>query len=503
MAENSEEVVVAPPVVHEEGEAEAVKKKPNKKKKNKGQANPAAGEDTPAAEADSKAASDTTPSAPKQQQPQPKKQPKKKPASQQQDTPSEETAPPKETEKSSGKPAKGAAKKAAASSSSSSSSSGESSKAASSGGPGQQTWPEPTVPIRALFPSGEFPVGEILPHPLQCNAFRVTSEEKREAEKIQASAYADLRRAAEVHRQVRQWVHSWICPGTKLIDLTDRLEAKLAELIEKDGLASGQAFPTGCSLNYVAAHYTPNSGDNTVLQYDDVCKIDFGTQVNGRIVDCAWTVSFNPIYDDLKAAVIAATNTGLREVGADVRLCDVGAAIQETMESYEVDLGGGKVIPVKAIRNLNGHTIGPYRIHAGKSVPIVKNTDTTRLEEGDLVAIETFGSTGKGYVHEGLECSHYMRSADMTGAPPLRNPKAKALLHHISSRYDTLAFCRKWLDQAGETKHLMALKNLVDAGVVEPYPPLCDVKGSVVAQYEHTVLLRPTCKEILSRGEDF
>ena len=43
-----------------------------------------------------------------------------------------------------------------------------------------------------------------------------------------------------------------------------------------------------------------------------------------------------------------------------------------------------------------------------------------------------------------------------------------------SLRYDTLAWCRKWLDKAGETKHLLALKNLVDNGIVEPYPPLCD-----------------------------
>lgn len=45
----------------------------------------------------------------------------------------------------------------------------------------------------------------------------------------------------------------------------------------------GLAFPTGCSLNHCAAHYTPNAGDKTVLQYDDVCKIDFGTHVNGEI----------------------------------------------------------------------------------------------------------------------------------------------------------------------------------------------------------------------------
>lgn len=31
----------------------------------------------------------------------------------------------------------------------------------------------------------------------------------------------------------------------------------------------------------VAAHWTPNSGDKTVLQYDDVMKLDFGTHVDG------------------------------------------------------------------------------------------------------------------------------------------------------------------------------------------------------------------------------
>ena len=54
-----------------------------------------------------------------------------------------------------------------------------------------------------------------------------------------------------------------------------------------------------------------------------------------------------------------------------------------------------------------------------------------------------------------------------------------------------------------KTKYLMALKNLCDTGIVVPYPPLVDNKGSYVAQYEHTILLRPTCKEVLSRGEDY
>lgn len=63
------------------------------------------------------------------------------------------------------------------------------------------------------------------------------------------------------------------------------------------------------------------------------------------------------------------------------------------MESHEVELDG-KTFQVKCVRNLNGHSIAPYRIHAGKSVPIVKGGEATRMEEGEFYAIETFGSTG-------------------------------------------------------------------------------------------------------------
>ncbi len=56
---------------------------------------------------------------------------------------------------------------------------------------------------------------------------------------------------------------------------------------------------------------------------------------------------------------------------------------------------GGKTYPVRAIKNLCGHSIGPYHIHAGKSVPIVKGGKEIFMEEGEMYAIETFGSTGK------------------------------------------------------------------------------------------------------------
>jgi methionyl aminopeptidase len=143
-----------------------------------------------------------------------------------------------------------------------------------------------------------------------------------------------------------------------------------------------------------------------------------------------------------------ATNTGIKAAGIDVQLCEIGEQVQETMESYELELDGN-VYPVKAIQNLNGinsalaplraayppappflkqysclvsllfpasklyrfdsgmgpydflllcchagHSIEPYCIHAGKTVPIVKGGDQTRMEEGEQFAIETFGVAG-------------------------------------------------------------------------------------------------------------
>lgn len=85
----------------------------------------------------------------------------------------------------------------------------------------------------------------------------------------------------------------------------------------------------------------------------------------------------------------------------------------------------------------------------------------------------------------------------------LRLKSSKALLHAIEQHFGTLPFCRRWLDDIGQQRHLMALKNLVDTNIVTPYPPLVDIKGSFVSQMEHTIILRPTCKEVVSRGPDY
>ena len=156
------------------------------------------------------------------------------------------------------------------------------------------------------------------------------------------------------------------------------------------------------------------------------------------------------------------------------------------------------------------------------------------MEENEFYAIETFGSTGRGYVHDDMETSHYMKNFDVGHVPlrlvlttgnnvilntildkslletnknvkyfNFRLQRSKQLLNTINKNFGTLAFCRRWLDRLGEERYLMALKDLGEKGIVEPYPPLCDVKGCYTAQFEHTILLRPTCKEVISRGTDY
>ena len=363
--------------------------------------------------------------------------------------------------------------------------------------------------ITLFYPDGVYPEGEWMDYTQDFNLERTTDEEKRYLKRSleNATHWNDVRKGAEIHRRVRKNVQNKLKPGMALTDIANIIEDATRKFTGaedlrtmEDPLSQGIGFPTGLSINHIAAHFTPNAGDKTVLKYEDVMKVDFGVQINGNIIDSAWTVAFDHKYDNLLTAVREATYTGIKEAGIDVRLTDIGEAIQEVMESYEVEIDG-ETFQVKPCRDLCGHNIGPYRIHGGKSVPIVKNGDNTKMEEGEHFAIETFGSTGRGYVYADGECSHYAKAPGEHQMPTLSG--AKKLLKTINEKFGTLPFCRRYLDKLGEEKYLFALNQLVRQGIVQDYPPLVDIPGSYTAQFEHTILLHPHSKEIVSKGEDY
>ncbi|KAF1837640.1 methionine aminopeptidase 2-like protein [Decorospora gaudefroyi] len=377
---------------------------------------------------------------------------------------------------------------------------------------GQQTAP-PRVPLADLFPDQRYPEGQIVEYaPKDENLQRTTAQEIRHVAAMQnmdETFLKDYRKAGEIHRQVRQYAQTIAKPGVSMTVLAEEIDDGVRALTGHQGLETGDAlkaglgFPTGLCLNHVGAHWTPNAGGKEVfLQYDDVLKIDFGVHVNGRIVDSAFTVAANPIYDNLLAAVKAATNTGLKEAGIDARIDHISSAMQEVMESYEVNLNG-KTIPVKAVRSITGHNILRYHIHGDKQVPFIKTKTNQRMEEGDIFAIETFGSTGKAYLRDDVGVYGYGRNEHVSAAG-LHQASAKSLLKTIDENFGTLVFARRQLERLpGVKNYQLGMRSLINSGIIESYAPLVDVPGSYIAQFEHTVLLRPNCKEVISRGDDY
>ena len=142
--------------------------------------------------------------------------------------------------------------------------------------------------------------------------------------------------------------------------------------------------------DHIAAHWTPNGRDQTVIDANDVIKFDFGTQINERIIDCAFTKTFVDKYDPAHAVG--------EECGIErgVRLCDIGEAI-EVMESHVVEIDEG--YDVKAAET-STDTPSRRTRSAGKSVPIVRE-ETTKMEEGSSTPSKP--SEARGRVHTAAE----------------------------------------------------------------------------------------------------
>lgn len=139
----------------------------------------------------------------------------------------------------------------------------------------------PSVLISQLFPNNSYPVGEENEYK-DDNRYRTTSEEKRHQDNLNSDFLSDYRQAAEAHRQVRQWAQESIKPGYSLLEIANGIEDATRRLVGHDGLAEGDAliagmgFPTGLNVDNVVAHYSPNAGCKTVLQQDNVLKVDIG-----------------------------------------------------------------------------------------------------------------------------------------------------------------------------------------------------------------------------------
>jgi len=124
------------------------------------------------------------------------------------------------------------------------------------------------------------------------NAYRTTSEELRALERQLLSEgpdspnnYNAIRRAAEVHRQVRGYARKNIKPGMTMTEIVEMIENGTRALVEENGMKSGIGFPTGVNRNHCAAHFSPNAGDKTGMLsfHSSIGRVRALTELRGEI----------------------------------------------------------------------------------------------------------------------------------------------------------------------------------------------------------------------------
>ena len=274
--------------------------------------------------------------------------------------------------------------------------------------------------------------------------------------------------AGRVSKEAREKAVELAQEGVHLLDVAEEVESIMA----RRGLKP--AFPTCISLDHVAAHYSPTHDDASRFRRGNVVKLDLGAHADGWVADTAVTVEVGTRnWGELIRASELALQTAIEGVRPGIGTWQLGAGIQRAIEAHGY----------KPVRNLTGHTIERYVLHAGKSVPnIPHGHDELRLNE--VVAIEPFASSGAGTV-DGKRTGNIYR---VVQAKALRDPGLSEFLARLAAEYRSLPFAERWayrLDPRAPT----LLNRLVRAGAVMTYPALLDVGGGVVAQSEHTMIV--------------
>ena len=185
-------------------------------------------------------------------------------------------------------------------------------------------------------------------------------------------------KAGNIHKEIKKEIMPMIVPGTRIYDIFK----KIRDLTLSYG--GSIAFPPCISVGNMIAHNCPFSTDNTIIDYNHMVKIDYGVSVNGWIVDSAFSVNFDPKLDNLRTATLEAMNAGIKEIGIDVPINNIGRAINEIIDSYEF----------KIIADLTGHSIERYNLHGDIRIPNIRNNNITRLKKGayaiePLVSLKT------------------------------------------------------------------------------------------------------------------
>tara|TARA_Y100000310_G_scaffold336778_1_gene422256 strand:+ start:220 stop:1110 length:891 start_codon:yes stop_codon:yes gene_type:complete len=277
------------------------------------------------------------------------------------------------------------------------------------------------------------------------------------------------KKAGKLAKKARVYGKTLCTEGALILDIAEKIEAKIRSLGGK------LAFPVDVSINDIAAHYSPVVGDKTTLKKGDLVKLDLGVHIDGYIADTACSVSVgkNKENEALIAAVEKALDAAIKIVKPGVRLNAIGRAASNSITDPKINI----------VKNLRGHGLDKYNVHAGITIHNFETEDDTALNDV-AVAIEPFTTYGVGWVVDGKGSQQYR----VLQPKPLRTGK-EILLYAIET-YKTLPFSlRDLVKKFGPLKTKLAIREMLARGVIKEYDVLKEKTKQKVAHAEHTVLI--------------
>jgi len=292
-----------------------------------------------------------------------------------------------------------------------------------------------------------------------------------------------VRKSANIHKQIVGSVRKFIKPNqTAVIDICKFIENEIGKHFSSEkiyGPLYGIAFPVGININNVAAHDSAwNNFDKRIININDIVKIDFGVHMFGNSVDSAFTLAWNNKYFNLMKASKEGLENAIKVAGVDARLGEISNTIVEVVNSFD---------GIKTIKNIGGHNILPYTIHAGKSILCDKSNDDTKMNANEVYAIEVFSTMSENnsvVIDYSKPCTHY-------------SLKGPCKIKKIFDLRRSLPFANRWFDK----KEVIQFKKMINQGICIGYPPLiCD---SYTSQFEHTLIINNSEKVEVVTQNDF
>lgn len=202
---------------------------------------------------------------------------------------------------------------------------------------------------------------------------------------------------------------------------TKQIDKYVHEFIVKSGaiptfLGYGGFPGNACiSINEEVIHGIPGT---RIVKNGDIVSIDVGATYNGFVGDCAGTYACGEISEEAKRLIEVTQQSffeGIKFAKVGYRISDIGAAIQDYVESHGYSV----------VRDYVGHGVG-REMHEAPEVPNYKlrrripGRGDPRLEKGMTIAVEPMVIIGN-YDVEVLDNDWTVVSADGTLAAHYEN----------------------------------------------------------------------------------